>query len=197
MKKVTIEQNTFKAMIEGVRHAVSTDNCRPILQCIRVVVTPATVTFYALDGFQAAKLQIKHENDCDFVCYIKPIKFTPLKSGAFTVDIEFDEENRTACVNIRTEYGELVYKFTQPTGEYIDIEKVYADAREHDREIGISAGRVAKALNSIIKTSKDREHGVIFESKENRLTAFILRSIDKDIVNEQLVLPIRFFENER
>ena len=63
---------------------------------------------------------------------------------------------------------------------------------EHDRELGISAGRVAKALNSIIKTSKDMEHGVIFESKENNRTAFILRSIDKDILNEQLILPIRF-----
>ncbi|MCM1297547.1 MAG: hypothetical protein NC037_02985 [Bacteroides sp.] len=197
MKKVTIEQNTFKAMIEGVKHAVSTDNCRPILQYIRVVVTPATVTFYALDGFQAAKLQIEHKNDCDFACYIKPIKFTPLKNGAFTVDIEFDEETRIACVNIRTEYGELVYKFTQPAGEFIDIEKVYADAREHDRELGISAGRVAKALNSIIKTTSDREHGVIFESKENCQTAFILRSIDKNILNEQLILPIRIFSDER
>ena len=137
-------------------------------------------------------MQIKHEGDCEFVCYIKPIAFKPIKNGAFSVDIEYDEENKVACVNIRTEYGELVYKFTQPTGEYIDIEKVYADAMEHDRELGISAGRVAKALNSIIKTSKDMEHGVIFESKENNRTAFILRSIDKDILNEQLILPIRF-----
>lgn len=195
MKKVTIEQNAFKAMIDGVKHAVSTDNCRPILQYIKVVVTRDTITFYALDGYQAAKLQIKHENDCEFVCYIKPIQFKPIKNGAFSVDIVYDEENRAACVNIRTEFGELCYKFVQPTGEYIDIEKVYSEAREHDRELGISAGRVARALNAIIKTSHAMEHGTIFESKGDSTRAFIMRSVDKDILNEQLILPIRLIND--
>ncbi len=195
MKKVVIEQNTFKAMIEGVKHAVSTDNCRPILQFIKVAVTAETVTFYALDGFQAAKIQLKHKNDCEFSCFIKPVAFKPLKNGAFNASIEYDEENNVACVSIATEYGALEYKFTQPAGQFIDIEKVYADAAEHDRELGMSAGRVAQALRSIMKTSNDRERGVIFESKENRNQAFILRSIDESIINEQLILPIRLLKD--
>lgn len=191
MKKVVIEQNTFKAMIEGVKCAVATDMYRPILQYIKVVVTPATITFYALDGYQAAKLRIEQVSDCAFECYIKPIAFKPLKNGADTVSIEYDEESRIAYVSITTEYGELQYKFSQPAGEFIDVEKIYADAAEHDRELGISATRVAKALNAIIKTSTDRERTVIFESKQNNKQAFILRSYDKEIFNEQLVLPVR------
>lgn len=195
MKKVVIEQNAFKAMIEGVKHAVSTDNCRPILQFIKVAVTAETVTFYALDGFQAAKLQLKHKNDCEFSCFIKPVAFKPLKNGAFTASIEYDEENNVACVSIATEYGALEYKFTQPAGQFIDIEKVYADAAEHDREIGMSVGRVARALNAIIKTSHAMEHGTIFESKGDSTRAFIMRSVDKDILNEQLILPIRLLND--
>lgn len=98
-------------------------------------------------------------------------------------------------MSIATEYGALEYKFTQPAGQFIDIEKVYADAAEHDRELGMSAGRVAQALRSIMKTSNDRERGVIFESKENRNQAFILRSIDESIINEQLILPIRLLKD--
>ena len=67
--------------------------------------------------------------------------------------LEYDADNRTASVSLKTEYGELRYGFTQPDGEYIDIEKLYADAHVHDRELGINAAYVAQALNSICKTT--------------------------------------------
>ena len=194
MNRVEIEQNTFKKMLEGVKHAVSTDDCRPLLQFITFVLTKTTVTLYAHDGFRAAKIQIAKESESEFTCFIKPLTFKPIKRGDAMAILKYDADNRTASVSLKTEYGELRYGFTQPDGEYIDIEKLYADAHVHDRELGINAAYVAQALNSICKTTSDRNNCTVFESKDCNTAPFILRAKDKDIVNEQLVLPIRILE---
>ena len=98
MNRVEIEQNTFKKMLEGVKHAVATDDCRPLLQFIKVVVTKTTVTLYALDGFRAAKIQIAKESESEFTCFIKPLTFKPIKRGDAMAILEYDADNRTGSV---------------------------------------------------------------------------------------------------
>ena len=92
-----------------------------------------------------------------------------------------------------TEYGVLRYGFDIPNDKFIDIEKVYAAARPHDRELGLSPRYVIdamKALNGICLFGGGKSYAV-FDSKENNKEAFIIRAKNENITNEQLILPIR------
>lgn len=189
MKRIDINDELFKTAIEGVKHAAAKDESRPILKYIKVVATAHDVTFYTLDGYRAAKVQIKQENAAEFSCYIKPIAFKPLKGCPQNVVIEYDEQ--AAYISVITEYGALRYEFKQPNATFVDIEKIYADAHAHDRELGMNANYVAEACKAIAKQSLDRNALTIFESKEDVTKAFILRAESGDILNEQLILPVK------
>lgn len=197
MKRVEINELKFKYLIDGVKHCVSKDGCRPILQYIQIKVKADTITAYALDGYRAARVEIKNTFSIDeeFTCLIKPITVKVSKRGINPVVIEHTDEK--TFVEFITEYGVLRYGFAVPSGEFTDIEKIYENARQHDRKLclqtryAIDALKALKGINHIIGGDY-----AVFESKENNTQPFIIRAKNDDIVNEQLILPVRIREND-
>lgn len=70
MKRVEINEMQFKRLIDGVKHCISKDTSRPILQYIQIVVKHDTITAYALDGYRAGRVEIKNTYPIDeeFTC---------------------------------------------------------------------------------------------------------------------------------
>lgn len=196
MKKVIINELQFKRLIDGVKHSVATDNIRPVLQYIQIKVTADKITAYSLDGYRASRVEIK--NDCpideEFTCYIKPLTVKVSKRGINPVVVEQSDEK--TFVEVITEYGIARYGFTAPKDEFIDVEKIYENFRPHDRELGLNSRYIIDALKSLSGIQRiGSQSCAVFESKENNKTAFIIRAKNDDIVNEQLILPVRFAED--
>ena len=199
MKRVEINEMQFKKLIDGVKHCVAKDDSRPILKYIQIKVKSDTITAYALDGYRAARVEIK--NACpieeEFTCHIKPFPFKVSKYEINPVIIEQSDDK--TFVSFTNEYGVLRYGFTVPQGDFPDIEKIYDGARPHDRELGLRPRYVIdalKSLNGIDCISKGGGSCAVFESKENNQKPFIIRAKNYDIVNEQLILPVRVTEDE-
>lgn len=196
MKRVEINEIQFKRLIDGVKHCVEKSDYRPILQYIQIKVKSDSITAYALDGYRAARVEIKNTCPIDeeFTCYIKPITVKVSKSGINSVVIE--QTGEKTFVEVATEYGVLRYGFTMPQGDFVDVEKVFAGARPHDRELAIQPRYVIdalKALNGI--EGCGGSYRAILESKENSKTPFIIRAKSDGIINEQLILPVRLAED--
>lgn len=189
--RIAINEITYKKIIDGVKHCLAKDESRKILQYIKIKVTTETITAYALDGFGAARVQVKAENPeiTEFECFIKPITYKPSKQGINPVLLEYD--GKYAFIEVMTEYGKARYCFNQPTEKGIDIEKIYQDNKAHDREICFSAVYGAQALKALAGTSLSQYKEVVFESKNNNIAPFIIRAESDNYINEQLLLPVR------
>lgn len=188
MKRVEINEIIFKKLIDGVKHCVSKDDSRPILQYIQIKVKTDTITAYALDGYRAGRVEIKNTCSIDeeFTCLIKPFTVKTSKNGINPIVIE--QSDKKTFVEVITEYGVLRYGFDIPNDEFFDIEKVYAAARPHDRELGLRPRYVIDALKALNGIDWYR---AVFEIKKNNKEAFIIRVKNEDITNEQLILPVR------
>lgn len=196
MKKVEINELQFKRLMDGVKHSVATDCTRPVLQYIQIKVTAHTITAYSLDGYRASRVEIKNDFPIDeeFTCYIKPLTVKVSKRGTNPVIIEQSDEK--SFVELITEYGIVRYTFTTPKDKFIDVEKVYETARPHDRELGLNPRYLIDALRSLNGVQRiGSQSCAVFETKENNHTAFIIRAKNDDIVNEQLILPVKLAED--
>lgn len=196
MKRVEINEMQFKKLLDGVKHCVAKDDSRPILKYIQIKVKSDTITAYALDGYRAARVEIKNACPVDeeFTCYIKPFPFKVSKYEINPVVIE--QSDGKTFVEFTNEYGVLRYGFIVD-GDFPDIEKIYAETRPHDRELGFQPRYVIDALKALngINCIKGVSYYAVFESKENNMEPFIIRAENDDIVNEQLILPVRISEN--
>lgn len=194
MNKIEINECVFKKVVSAVKHTVARNDSRPILKYIQLKMSGNKLVVVSLDGYRASRITVELGTmDYEpFTCYIKPINIKTSKNGVFPVIIEADDD--IACVEVITEYGKLKYSFTQPKSEYVDIEKIYNDARVHDREVAINALYLSSALRSCASTSFDRNNLTIIESKEDSSVPVIVRSESSGILNEQLILPIRIRE---
>lgn len=183
MKKVIINELQFKRLIDGVKHCVSKDDSRPILQYIQIKVKTDTITAYALDGYRAGRVEIKNACPIDeeFTCLIKPFTVKTSKNGINPVVIEQSDEK--TFVEIITEYGVLRYGFDVPSDDFPDIEKIYSENRQHDREIGLQPRYVIDALKALngLQIFNNGSCAVL-ESKENNLSAFIIRAKNDDVI---------------
>lgn len=191
MKRVEINEEQFKRLIDGVKHSVSKDAYRPILQYIQVKVTADTITAYSLDGYRASRVEIKNDFPIDeeFTCYIKPLTVKVSKNLTNPVLIEQSDEK--TFVEVITEYGTVRYAFTAPKDKFIDVEKVFTANRPHDRELGLNPRYLIDALKSLSGIQRmGSQSCAVLESKENNKTAFIIRAKNDNIVNEQLILPV-------
>lgn len=192
MKRVEINELQFKKLIDGVKHCVATDYSRPALQYIQIKVKHDTITAYALDGYRVGRVEIKNTCTIDeeFTCYIKPLATKVSKAGTMPVFIELTDGK--TFIEVSTEYGIIKYGFTVPQDKFIDVEKIFADTRTHDRELGLPPRYVIDALKALngIQKAGSMPYAVL-ESKQSKTQAFIIRAKTDDIVNEQLILPVR------
>lgn len=194
MKTITLNETEFNALLDGVRHTVSSDNAQPAMQYIKIVVEKFSITAYSLDGYRASRFTIKRkqENADEFVAMIAPVPFKASKNGTRPVTISIDDCGVTQ-LRYTTLYGEMNCRFDIRANEFPNIERIYADTEAHDREIGINALYVAEALKALSKTnSGDCNHLCVIESKENKGVPFIIRAKGEDYENAQLILPVRY-----
>lgn len=173
------------------------DGPSPILEHIQIKVKPDTITAYALDGYRAGRVEIKNTFPIDeeFTCYIKPLSVKVSKRGINPVVIECTDEN--TFVEVITEYGILRYGFPVPSGKFADVEKIYENARQNDRELGFQTRYVIDALNALngINHISGGSYAVL-ETKENNMQPFIIRAKNDSIVNEQIIVPVRIQGND-
>ncbi len=195
MKQITLSEGEFKSLLDGVKHSAAIDDCRPMLQYIRIEVEKNKITAYTLDGYRASRFVInrKTENPDEFVCYIKPVPFKETKSGARQVLITHDEKSTTS-VQYETEYGEIVYRFNTKGGEFVNIQAIFEGAEAHDRETGINAKYLAQAMQALAKVDAGRNHIATIEGKSDILKPVLFKAKNSDYENTQLILPVRIPE---
>lgn len=195
MKQITLSEGEFKSLLDGVKHSAAIDDCRPMLQYIRIEVQKSKITAYTFDGYRASRFVInrKTENPDEFVCYIKPLPFKETKSGARQVLITHDEKSTTS-VQYETEYGEIVYRFNTKGGEFVNIQAIFEGAEAHDRETGINAKYLAQAMQALAKVDAGRNHIATIEGKSDILKPVLFKAKNSDYENTQLILPVRIPE---
>lgn len=195
MKQITLSEGEFKSLLDGVKHSAAIDDCRPMLQYIRIEVEKNKITAYTFDGYRASRFVInrKTENPDEFVCYIKPVPFKETKSGARQVLITHDEKSTTS-VQYETEYGEIVYRFNTKGGEFVNIQAIFEGAEAHDRETGINAKYLAQAMQALAKVDAGRNHIATIEGKSDILKPVLFKAKNSDYENTQLILPVRIPE---
>ena len=195
MKQITLSEGEFKSLLDGVKHSAAIDDCRPMLQYIRIEVEKNKITAYTLDGYRASRFVInrKTENPDEFVCYIKPVPFKETKSGTRQVLITHDEKSTTS-VQYETEYGEIVYRFNTKGGEFVNIQAIFEGAEAHDRETGINAKYLAQAMQALAKVDAGRNHIATIEGKSDILKPVLFKAKNSDYENTQLILPVRIPE---
>lgn len=192
MKQFTLTEREFQTMLDAVKHTVSWDDARPALHYIRINVDKQSMAAYSLDGYRASRfvLHCANENKDEFVCYIKPIPFKASKNEMLPVNISTDD--KTTTVEYCTKYGRVQYKFEHPEIEYPDIEKVYREAAEHDREVSANARYIQQAMQAIASmTPRAVDKVCIIESKDNPCAPIIMRGKADNMENTQLILPVR------
>ena len=192
MEKAIINEEIFKKIINGAKASVAVDDTRPILKYIKLVFKDNNVTAYSCSGFTASRITLQlGESQDNFECLIKPINIKVSKGGLQNIVIEKEEDN--VRVFVPTEFGKLVYNFSQPSGSFVDVERVFNDAEEHDREIALNIKYLKQALTAIGTT--DVDNIVKIQTKADNTKAIIIKSNNGGgINNEQLILPVRLFD---
>lgn len=197
--KAHIDAMQFKQIIDGVKHAVCTDNSRPVLGFIKLDIKGDTITAYALDGYRLAKVVVTNtdlapNNKDEFTALIRPIAI-PKKVAELGAPVEIEKNDNLVTVTMQTYDGKTVFNYDQPHSEFIDAEKVIADAGTHDRELAANGKYVSDAMLAISKSTHDRNNCAIIQTKENNCKAFIIKGKGKGIDVTQLILPIRLADN--
>ncbi len=197
--KALLDAMQFKQIMDGVKHAVCTDNSRPILGYIKLDIKGETVTAYALDGFRLAKVVVTNtnlapNNKDEFTVLIRPIT-VPKKVVDLGLPIEIEKDGNTVTVTMQTYDGKNVFNYDQPASDFFDAEKVIADAGAHDRELAANGKYVADAMTAISKSTQDRNNLAVIQTKADNCKAFIITGKGEGIEVTQLILPIRRFEN--
>lgn len=192
--KIEINELLFVKMIESVKHCIAKDNPRLALRSIRLKIYKDKLTAYACDGYRAARttITLPQEAEGDFECYIKPIKVKPSRCGRNPVVIEY--ENDLATVEVMTEFGKIKYCFEQYKGDYVNIDKVYEAAASCDRKIGIDPNYVKQALTALSQINGKGKKCVILETQEKNSASFVIWAKGQGYISEQLILPMRFDE---
>ena len=195
MKRVEINEEKFKQMMKIAKACVAHEDIRPQLKYIQLKVEGKLLTAYSLDGYRASKVEIELDSEFEaFTCFIKPMTIKTSKQKLQNVIVEFDD--KYAYVEVSTDYGKLKYTFTQPDGSFIDIEKIYRENKEHDREHAIKASYLADAAKALSNISLYRGQCVVIESKEDVVKPIIIRAKGCGIKSEQLILPMRVVGDE-
>lgn len=197
MKQILIPEDLFKKILKGCKGCVAKDAYRPELQFIRIEVAKQSITAYSLDGFRASRiiLPLKEEAEEEFIAYIMPFAFKEIGGGKENVLLGLGEEG--AFVDFKTFQGRTRLTFAKPREWSCDIKKVFEKGKEHDREVGVDTRYLADACKSIGSITEGKYKLAILENSSNPLKSFCLRAKGENFAIDQLILPIRFTEDER
>lgn len=193
--KALLDAMQFKQIMDGVKHAVSTDNSRPILGYIKLDIKGETITAYACDGFRLAKVVVTNtvhaaSNKEEFIAYIKPLT-VPKQTVDMIFPIEISKDDNIVTVSMQTGDGKTEFSFEQPNSEFVNAESAIAAALEHDREVAVNAAYIATAMKAIAKAITDKNNLAIMHSKADPTKAIIIKGEGEGIDITQLVLPVR------
>ena len=194
--KTLICISQFKQIMDGVKHAVSTDAERPVLNYIKLDIKADSVVAYGCDGYTLARVSIdnvyKGENKDEFSVLIKPISLSKCAmDGSKPIKITKSDDGTEATVAIPTADGKTELTFVQPTDSYVDISKILATAAQHDRELGVFAGQFAAAMKAIVKVTGSKRGTAIIETKQDNTQAFLMRAKSDYCDILQMFLPAR------
>lgn len=145
MKIVIMDTNVFNKIIAAVKGAVSTSVAKPMYKNIRLEFRKENnaVTAIATDGF---RLFVEHatcyEVEEDFDCYIKPSVHLPRGNS---MRLELKKRDETESV-VEIECLGCIFGFVQPTGAFLDWEKVLPDSPTF--RIGVNAEYLLSALQA-------------------------------------------------
>ena len=128
MRKVIIETNKLKEMLESVKNAVSKEEFRPIFTGILLEAVDKKLTMTTCDGYKL------FTNTCEL---IKGNNFT-VTSPIFSIDGKF----------ITFNFGNLKYSYKIIEGEFIDYKKLI------NRESKFSIRFNPKLLIQALRSSK-------------------------------------------
>lgn len=145
MKIVIMDTNVFNKIIAAVKGAVSASLGKPMYKNIRLEFRKENnaVTAIATDGF---RLFVEHatcyEVEEDFDCYIKPSVHLPRGNS---MRLELKKRDETESV-VEIECLGCIFGFVQPTGVFLDWEKVLPDSPTF--RIGVNAEYLLSALQA-------------------------------------------------
>lgn len=145
MKIVIMDTNVFNTTIAAVKGAVSTSVAKPMYKNIRLEFRKENnaVTAIATDGL---RLFVEHATCCeveeDFDCYIKPSVHLPRGNS---MRLELKKRGETESV-VEIECLGCIFGFVQPTGAFLDWEKVLSDSPTF--RIGVNAEYLLSALQA-------------------------------------------------
>lgn len=186
-KIANINQTDFKNALYAVKHAVSSDSTRPVLTHVQIRVGKTETVLTACDGYRLARATIKCENETELVAYIKPFALKAVKGMPRNVVFELDEEDSLLSVTVPTAIGDVQYTFDQcKTNDFVDADKIFNNASQHDREVMLCPGYIAQTFSAIRK-----ERFAVIENRENCRSGVIIRTKADPIAYDFLILPMR------
>ncbi len=197
MKQIYIPEIFFDKILKSCKGSVAKDACRPELQFIRIEVAKETITAYSLDGYRASRIvvSLREPTEEEFVAFIRPFSFKVSSEGYEKVLLGLDEENN-AFVEFKSAYGITRYTFDKPQKWSVDMANIFQGAKVHDREVGVNAKYLSEACKAIASAIEDRNNLSVLESSNNPTKAFCIRGKGNGFTTDQLILPVRFAENQ-
>lgn len=193
MKKVTINEATFKHIMDATEGFVDKTAIYPSLEYIKIVVTKGKITAYSTNAFAASKVEVERNDGGrdEFICYIRPIKIRKGKQNVLqSVEIECDVDD--CFVTVPQEYGAIKYRFAlKNTGFFPNLEDVFAKYESHDCEVCLETSYLVTAMRAA--SSIGERIFPIVETRSNPNEPISIRAeVDGGkIKTKQLVLPKR------
>ena len=194
MKEIIIKQNILKKLVDCAKHSIAFDDSRPILKYIQIKTFKNVIQARSCNGYSASRLTATLGEGLDLgenTFYIKAFPIKATKNSFCNAKIQISA--KVVHIEVMCEYGAIRYSFDQPQSEYIDLDKVYANAEEHDITTYLSERFLIEASRSILMSDLGK-NGLCIETKKNPTSPIIMKAGDREFLNEQLILPIRHFE---
>ncbi len=188
MKIVIMDTNVFNKIIAAVKGAVSASLGKPMYKNIRLEFRKENnaVTAIATDGF---RLFVEHatcyEVEEDFDCYIKPSVHLPRGNS---MRLELKKRDETESV-VEIECLGCIFGFVQPTGVFLDWEKVLPDSPTF--RIGVNAEYLLSALQAAKSSVGGAFKQPVILEFRGPIGPITIKTNREDV---KMVLPVRIRE---
>lgn len=188
MKEIEISSTTFNMVVNTLKNFRITDDSRPILKQIYCQVEKGRISFTAVNGFIASKINLNYTNEEiePFAFTFHPFKIDEDKRGLNKIKIKYTNDYITFTYK-DSENNEMIKKIANLKQQFINIDNLFNE--EERTKITFDNNLLLKTLTSLRNT----KNKVISIEFTNNPTKPIL--IKNDILEqgkvECIVLPIR------